>query len=317
MIYPRITIITPTFNQGLYIEETINSVLSQNYPNLEYIIIDGDSSDGTRKILKKYSKYINYWESKKDNGQGDAINKGLKKATGEIINWLNSDDLLTENTLFDIANNFSIHNPDILCGFCDYFSLDTSFTPFRHRTTLYHDAELTLLRGEINQPSMFYKASIFKDLGGVNADLFCVMDLDLFYRYLIKYGQEKILLSDNLYSKFRIHELSKTSSGESRFIEERKILMNTVVSLSNIPEKLKSVITENSQTFNNYTPSNKLFNLNKYLLYIFQDKYFEIYNKGEYEATLTLYFRLLFAGKHIFSKIHHAVAYKSLLQSLK
>ena len=317
MVYPKISIITPSYNQGQYIEETINSILNLNYPNIEFIIIDGGSTDNTIKIIEKYSKHITYWESYKDNGQSDAINKGLLQATGEIINWLNSDDLLTENSLFDIANEFRRHNPDILCGYCDYFSSDPLFIPFRHRTVLCKDAELTLLRGEINQPSMFYKASIFKDLAGVNTDLNCVMDLDLFYRYLLRYGQQKIKLSDKLFSKFRMHNASKTSSFENRFIDERIILMNSIISISGLPERLQLVLKNNDCISFNYTIDKRFFNLNKCLLHIIQEKYFDVYKKGDYVSTLAIYFKLLFSGKHVYSKSHIAVAYNSLINSIK
>jgi glycosyltransferase involved in cell wall biosynthesis len=91
--YPKITIVTPSFNQGEFLEETIQSVLNQGYPNLEYIIIDGGSTDKSVDIISKYSKELSYWVSEKDNGQSEAINKGFRKATGEIVTWLNSDDL--------------------------------------------------------------------------------------------------------------------------------------------------------------------------------------------------------------------------------
>ena len=90
--FPRISIITPSYNQGGYIEDTILSVINQDYPNLEYIIIDGGSTDNTVDIIQKYSDRIDYWISEKDTGQSNAINKGFRKATGDIINWINSDD---------------------------------------------------------------------------------------------------------------------------------------------------------------------------------------------------------------------------------
>ena len=90
--YPKISIVTPSFNQGKYIEQTIQSVLTQNYPNLEYIIIDGGSTDKTVDIIKKYEQQLSYWVTEPDKGQTDAINKGFAKCTGEIFNWINSDD---------------------------------------------------------------------------------------------------------------------------------------------------------------------------------------------------------------------------------
>ncbi len=92
--YPKISIVTPTFNQGNFIEESILSVIEQQYPNLEYIIMDGGSTDNTIEIIKKYESQLTYWVSQKDNGMYDALNRGFKRATGEIMGWLNSDDLL-------------------------------------------------------------------------------------------------------------------------------------------------------------------------------------------------------------------------------
>ena len=102
-LYPKITVVTPNYNYGHYLEETIRSVLLQGYPNLEYIIIDGGSTDNSVEIIKKYESYVTYWESKPDRGQTHAINKGLERATGEIFNWINSDDILMPGALLAIA----------------------------------------------------------------------------------------------------------------------------------------------------------------------------------------------------------------------
>jgi len=107
MLYPKISIITPTFNQVEYIEKTILSVLNQNYPNLEYIILDAGSTDGTLEIIKKHQKKIFYWASEKDNGLYDAVYKGFEIATGEILAWINSDDVYLPNSLFTVAEVFS------------------------------------------------------------------------------------------------------------------------------------------------------------------------------------------------------------------
>ena len=100
---PKITVVTPSFNQGNFIRETIESILSQNYDDLEYFIIDGGSTDNTLEIIKEYSNQINYWVSEKDKGQSDAINKGLSRATGELFAWVNSDYILLPNCLQKIA----------------------------------------------------------------------------------------------------------------------------------------------------------------------------------------------------------------------
>ena len=114
--FPKISIVTPSFNQAEFIEETILSVLNQKYPNLEYIIIDGGSSDGTIDIIKKYEDKIAYWISEKDDGQSYAINKGLQRSTGEIISWLNSDDIFSNNALYTIASAFKKFQSPLIVG---------------------------------------------------------------------------------------------------------------------------------------------------------------------------------------------------------
>ena len=105
--WPRISIVTPSYNQGHYIEETIRSILLQGYPNLEYIIIDGGSTDRSVEIIQKYASFLTYWVSEPDNGQTQAIDKGLAYCTGEIFNWVNSDDFLSRNALATIASAFT------------------------------------------------------------------------------------------------------------------------------------------------------------------------------------------------------------------
>lgn len=119
--WPRISIVTPSYNQAEFLERTIFSVLNQNYPKLEYIIIDGGSTDGSVEIIKKYDKYLTFWVSEKDNGQADAIRKGFARATGEILAWINSDDTYLPGTFLKVAKAF-IKNPkvDLIFGniFC-------------------------------------------------------------------------------------------------------------------------------------------------------------------------------------------------------
>src|SRR5215468_10026487 len=103
---PKLSIVTPSFNQGRFLEETIRSVLTQNYPNLEYIIIDGGSTDETVDVIRKYQDKVNYWVSEKDRGQVDAINKGIEKCTGDIFGFINSDDVYLPGTFSAVIEHF-------------------------------------------------------------------------------------------------------------------------------------------------------------------------------------------------------------------
>ncbi len=221
--YPKITIITPSFNQGKFIRETIESVLSQNYPNLEYWVIDGGSTDDTCAILKSFGKKIK-WISEKDRGQTDALNKGLKRSTGEIIAYLNSDDVYLPNTLFTVAEYFMAHqNAQWLTG--DYFIIDTvgkkiqSYvatykTVFREHLTL----PLLLILNPIIQPSTFWRKSVQDKIGFFDTKLRYCMDYDFWLRAM-KYSKPHVLKQH--FSLFRIHGSSKGGAEYAKqFIEE-------------------------------------------------------------------------------------------------
>ncbi|MBK8982175.1 MAG: glycosyltransferase [Ignavibacteria bacterium] len=216
--YPRITIVTPSFNQGKFIEQTIRSVILQNYPNLEYIIMDGGSTDETVEIIKKYDRWISHWVSEKDKGQSDAINKGIGRGTGEIFNWINSDDYYSKDTFQKISETFVKSDADIIVGNYRYFedenenkSKDSGKTiDFRLRETLEETIAFVLL----NQPSSFFKLNLIKELGGLNVDLNFVMDQDLWKKYLFRFGQNNVNIIDSMFTHFRLHSDSKTFMNE-------------------------------------------------------------------------------------------------------
>jgi glycosyltransferase involved in cell wall biosynthesis len=222
---PKISIITPSYNQGVFIEKTILSVLNQNYPNLEYIIIDGGSSDNTLEIIKKYKDYISYWVSEPDDSQVDAINKGFKRATGEIIAWQNSDDIYLPDVFFKVADSFR-KNPkvDVIYGFVYIIDMheniinDYRFTKFNLKSFL-HLAELFYY----NQ-SCFFKKDLLNKVGLLNKDYQICFDFEFFIR-VAKITNSSLLLRDYL-GAYRIHNLQRKTEikGESIGRREQRIL---------------------------------------------------------------------------------------------
>lgn len=179
--YPKISIITPSFNQGEFLEDTIKSILDQNYPNLEYIVCDGGSTDNSKQIIEKYSNRIDWWCSEKDKGQTDAINKGMKKATGEIVGWINSDDVLLPGSLFKIAEYFMAHpDTDFLNGGVANLDRSGHFLKFVQPMI----GKFFMERGcySFCQQGMFWKRTIFKKIGYLNEDFHAMMDVEWLIR---------------------------------------------------------------------------------------------------------------------------------------
>lgn len=223
--WPRISIVTPSYNQGAFIEETILSVIHQNYPNLEYIIIDGGSTDNTLDVIKKYEKHISHWVSEKDNGQTHAINKGFAKATGHIFNWLNSDDILCENALYKIAEHF-INNKSItcLCGREIRFKNNTIINQ-SFGSTIHKSIEETLISAHIDQPSTYFLKSELNDIFPLNENLKYCMDTQLWLSFLMRQGTSNVLSVNDILVYFRYHTNSKTYTSAASFQKELILLL--------------------------------------------------------------------------------------------
>lgn len=224
---PKISIVTPSYNQGQYIEETIDSILSQNYQNLEYIIIDGGSSDGSIDVIKKYAKHLKYWVSEPDRGQSDAIMKGLKYCTGDIFNWINSDDYLASNALQVIADEFS-DEFDALAGKVILFNNSrTEETLVRQRnltpTNLIHWTPGT----EMTQPGIWLKRNKIFKCGGINHNLNYAFDREMMIRYFYLFPSIKYIEASLVY--FRLHENSKTVSSPEMFASEDIMIANSLL----------------------------------------------------------------------------------------
>ncbi len=216
--YPKISIVTPSYNQAQFLERTILSVLNQSYSNIEFIIMDGGSADKTVDILKKYNQKITHWESKRDKGQTYAINKGFRMATGEYIGWLNSDDYLEPNVLENIAKGFKTDvNIGTVLG--KIFLVNGNGKKIGER---FNKEEITvdsLLNGkvQVNQPGTFHRKIFLEKYGYLDESLNFAMDYELWIR-LAQYSKFKQL--DIFVANHRFHKLSKTQSEFIKFIPE-------------------------------------------------------------------------------------------------
>ncbi len=227
--YPKISIITPSFNQGQYIGQTIESVLDQGYPNLEYLIYDGGSTDNTVAVLEKYAKHLTHWESTPDGGQSDAINKGLQRASGQVVNWLNSDDYYAPGALLTVGGIFAEHpNTQVLCGRSHIVADDGSVLRKTTGTDVY-EGNLTKTIGwlRIDQPETFFSKTAIDRMGPLNADFHLVMDKEWWMRYLFLFGLSRIAHLDKVLVNFRHHDDSKTMTQADAFaLETNKLFYN-------------------------------------------------------------------------------------------
>ncbi len=220
--WPGISIVTPSYNQGKYLEETIRSVLFQGYPNIEYIIIDGGSSDSSIEILQKYDPWLDYWVSEEDSGQSHAINKGLKRATGEIIAYLNSDDLYMPGTLEKVSRYYLAH-PDIDVLYGDCRTIDQNSYELEIWRSQDFNIYKELCRNFIFQPALFMRSDVYEKIGYFDEDLNYTMDIDYWYRASLDH---RFSYLREILASFRITKETKSGGSRLPFVEERKLVLN-------------------------------------------------------------------------------------------
>jgi glycosyltransferase involved in cell wall biosynthesis len=221
--WPTISIVSPSYNQALYIETTIRSILLQGYPKLEYFIEDGQSRNETRDIIEKYRPWITNISIEKDRGQTHAINKGFKKSNGEIFNWVNTDDYLLPGALWRVANEWRQNRFDMLIGGANFVDASTGeivncWKPEPPRTL---GDFIPPGRVRIAQPSTFISRTLIEKLGGFREDLVCVMDYDFYFRaFGLRGNQLRLVTTDEIVSHCGVHAATKSSTISSKFASE-------------------------------------------------------------------------------------------------
>ncbi|MCF6263990.1 MAG: glycosyltransferase [Xanthomonadales bacterium] len=223
--YPRISIIVPSYSQGHFIRNTLDSIINQNYPNLELIVVDGGSEDGTVEVIKEYSEHIKWWVSEDDNGQASAINKGMEHATGDILAWLNSDDCLMPGALLKVASCFlASSKTDVVYGhrvLINAAGMDIGkwIMPGHHHFLLtYADY--------IPQETMFWRSALWQKTGAkIDESFHFALDWELIRRFIK--ADAKFQLIPVFLGQFRLHDLQKTQANiESDGFREMEIIRN-------------------------------------------------------------------------------------------
>lgn len=205
----KISIVIPSYNQGNFLEETFQSIIRQDYPNVEIIVMDGGSTDNTVEVIKKYEKHITYWQSKKDNGQSDAINQGFRKATGDYVTWLNSDDVLLPGALQKIAKYIERY-PDVNWFLGNVLWMNKTGVILRvgkveKECWLWNKRYLFSNGG----PTAIMKRDYFFEIGALREDFHYMMDTELWYRY-VSLGNKFVRINSYCWG-LRLHEQAKMS----------------------------------------------------------------------------------------------------------
>lgn len=218
--WPKISIVMPAFNQAAFVEKSLLSVFNQGYPNLELIVIDGGSTDGTLEIIEKYQHLLAYKISEPDRGQSDALNKGFRQATGDIVGWLNSDDLYLPGAFFCIATAF-IKNPDKGIVFGDRVLLDKEDNVVDYKYSFDFNLDHHKFEGfQLNAQSMLWRRDVHLRFGEFDIDLHYTMDYDLILSIGINEGECSFLRVHEPICGFRRYSGQKTGSNSIEVVRE-------------------------------------------------------------------------------------------------
>ena len=237
--HPLVSIVTPSYNQAQFLEETICSVIRQDYEAIEYIVIDGGSTDGSLEIIKRYEEHLAYWISEPDKGQVDAINKGLRRAGGDIVAWINSDDLYMAGAIREAVSALQ-QNPEIGMVYGDGIMVDADGKLLdRHTYRTY--SVLDLLCFEVLlQPTVFIKRKILEWVGYLSEDYDLILDHDLWIKIA---ANRPILHVPSFWAVERTHESAKTIAQAATFVKEAE----RMIEAAEVSQPYDSIIKENRQ----------------------------------------------------------------------
>jgi hypothetical protein len=221
----RISIITPSYQQAAYLEECLLSVREQDGVEVEHIVVDGGSTDGSREVIERQAAHLAWWCSEKDRGQSDAINKGLAHATGDVVAWLNSDDALLPGALTHVARAFAA-DPTLRVFGGRIVHRDANGDSLFDRINDTRDPVALFCDPVVNQPATFYRTDVMRALGGVDPALRYVMDLGLWWSFLFEHGVGDIRFDPAPLAAFRMHAESKTTNAHAGFLDETATLLH-------------------------------------------------------------------------------------------
>jgi len=253
---PKISIVIPSFNQGRFLEQCIQSILDQDYPNLEFFVFDGGSTDESLEIIQRFAQHIKYWVSGKDKGQSDAINQGFRKATGDLVTWLNSDDYFLPNSFFTVAESYK-HDPFCSFYFGNGFRVDeqgqTKARYYPIDSILFNRQALLYGLNYILQPATFINRPILEQVGFLDENLHYCMDTDLWLRLS---AHTPPMAVKGFLAASREYGLTKSLSGSFKRIEELRMLGEKYTDMPMTPgvlcyflDSLYNFVSENESHF--------------------------------------------------------------------
>jgi glycosyltransferase involved in cell wall biosynthesis len=233
--WPRLTIVTPSFNQRAFLEETLRSVLLQGYPDLEYIVVDGGSTDGSVELLERYSPWLSYWVSERDRGYADALNKGFARATGALYAWINSSDFYQPGAFARAVAHFRDASVGMIYG--NDYCVEEDGRVRLHARVRHDDLRAAMLFGRWTplQDATFWRAEVHRTVGGLDASLRYAADFDFFLRVSLV---TRCLRVDDTFSSFRLHAAQLSShAGErgARYQDERQRAWRAALRASGLP----------------------------------------------------------------------------------